>query len=327
MINYIFPFDQVEKNSRIIIYGAGVIGSRYLEQIKVLAYCDCLYFVDRNYGKIQMKAGLNVYPIDRINNSTYDKIVIATRDESVRDTLLQMKVPEGKIVHSVVTEELSEFRHLPDPNNSPFWDAYYENAENGAKIQFDKFLYPLLSKYNDINFSNTLDFACGRGRMANIFSGFSKNITCCDINSTAIDFCESRFQNSTECTFHFHTNTRIGNTLESLDLSNQSFTFIYSWDAMVHFTYKWLDYYLKEFYRISSNNSYVLIHHSNYANVPLDGEKSEDWGSNPHMRTNIGKEDIRFLAEKHGFSVVEQQVIDWGIKDLDCISLLKVMRN
>jgi SAM-dependent methyltransferase len=326
MKDYIFPFDKVEKNSKIIIYGAGGIGSRYLEQIKILNYCDCLFFVDRNFENIQTLSGIKVSSIEEISTVKYDKIVIAAKDESIREALLQMGIPEEKIVQNVIVQMLkSQASRLPDPSNSPFWDAYYQKAEDAAKGEYDHYLNPILSKY-DIDFSKTLDFACGRGRMANIFSRFSKELTCCDINSTAIDFCKTRFQNSTECTFHFKTNIRIGSSLEQLDLEDDSFTFIYSWDAMVHFTYKWLDYYLKEFHRISTNDSYVMIHHSNYANVPTEGEKSEDWLNNPHGRTNISKEDFRFLAEKHGFSVVEQQVTDWEINDLDCISLLKVIK-
>ncbi|MBY0009108.1 class I SAM-dependent methyltransferase [Paenibacillus typhae] len=329
MINYIFPFDKVEKGSKIIIYGAGAIGNGYLEQINILNYCECLFFVDRNFEKIQVLHGIKVASIEEINDSEYDKVVIAAKDQSIYELLRQKEIPEEKIVHSIATQLLtSEARHLPDPSNSPFWDDYYQKAEKAAPGEFNHYLKPILSKYDDIDFSETLDFACGRGRMANVVSGLAKSITCCDINATAIEYCKVRFENSKDCTFHFQINNRVGSALEHLDFADDSFTFIYSWDAMVHFTYKWLDYYLKEFYRISKNNSYVMIHHSNYANVPTTvEEKSEDWLNNPHGRTNISKEDFRFLAEKHGFSVVEQQLIDWEIKDLDCISLLKVIKD
>ncbi|MGQ8873434.1 class I SAM-dependent methyltransferase [Paenibacillus sp. TSA_86.1] len=329
MINYIFPFDKVEKGSKIIIYGAGAIGKGYLEQINKLNYCECIFFVDRNFEKLQILDGIKVSSIEEINTSKYDKIVVAAKDQSIYEILRQMEISEDKIVHSLVTQVLtSEVRHLPDPSNSPFWDDYYQKAENAAKGEFDHYLNPILSKHNDIDFSSTLDFACGRGRMANIFSNLAQNITCCDINTTAIDYCKARFQDSQDSIFHFQINNRAGSNLGQLDFEDESFTFIYSWDAMVHFTYKWLDYYLKEFYRISQNNSYVMIHHSNYANTSTGDEvKSEDWLNNPHGRSNISKEDFRFIAEKHGFSVVEQQLIDWEIRELDCISLLKVVKN
>lgn len=74
------------------------------------------------------------------------------------------------------------------------------------------------------------------------------------------------------------------------------------------------------------NGGYVLIHHSNLANdaVKIQSEKSERWNENPHARSLISAEDVKYISEKHGFAVVEQCLVDWGgILNLDCITLLK----
>lgn len=37
----------------------------------------------------------------------------------------------------------------------------------------------------------------------------------------------------------------------------------------------------------------------------------------------MSKDVFAYLAYRAGFDVLEQKVIDWGIKDLDCISLIQ----
>ncbi len=93
---------------------------------------------------------------------------------------------------------------------------------------------------------------------------------------------------------------------------------------MVHFIYKWLDYYICEFYRLLQNGGFVFVHHSNLSSseVHIEKDKDEYWWANPGGRALVSKEDVAYIAEKHGFRVVEQQVIDWIIHDLDCITLL-----
>jgi len=35
-MNYIFPFDKVPKDSRIVLYGAGNVGKQFYEQIYIV---------------------------------------------------------------------------------------------------------------------------------------------------------------------------------------------------------------------------------------------------------------------------------------------------
>lgn len=37
----------------------------------------------------------------------------------------------------------------------------------------------------------------------------------------------------------------------------------------------------------------------------------------------MSKDLFAYLSYRAGFDVVEQKVIDWGVKDLDCVTLLK----
>jgi ubiquinone/menaquinone biosynthesis C-methylase UbiE len=228
-----------------------------------------------------------------------------------------------------VTEDITQIgQYSPDPQNTEFWTNYYKEAESAAERQFSRIIKPILDRHADINFEHTLDFACGFGRMANIFKKYSNSIVCCDINTVAISHCKERFSSKNsagmDCNFEF----AINDTSLTLPFDNENFTFIYSWDAMVHFKYKWLDYYVKEFYRVSKKGSYVFIHHSNYGNVSPDNEKSENWSDNPSARANVTYQDVKFIAEKHGFIVVEQNITPWASTDnMDCITLLHRPKN
>jgi SAM-dependent methyltransferase len=210
----------------------------------------------------------------------------------------------------------------PDPKGSDMWHEYYNKAEAHAIVQFDNIVTPILSRHGIKEFGDVLDFACGFGRMSNVLRNSSRSITCCDISASAIEFCKERFlqdESDNKCMFHF-CNSDDSLTLPFLD---EAFDFIFSWDAMVHFKYKWLDSYINEFHRICKNGSYVLIHHSNYGNIDRHIEKSENWIDNPHCRANVTAEDVVFIANKHNFMIVEQTLVPWGISDLDCVSLLK----
>lgn len=93
----------------------------------------------------------------------------------------------------------------------------------------------------------------------------------------------------------------------------------------MHFSYKWLDFYIGEFFRIIENNGYVFIHHSNLSatDVKVENGKSEIWSDNPGWRAPVSSKDVKYISEKHGFTVVEQNIIDWEVSNLDCITLLR----
>ena len=223
-----------------------------------------------------------------------------------------------------ITED-SYMRFTPDPKDTERWNKYYIKAEAKAEKQFESYIQPILKNNPDISLENMLDFACGFGRIANIFKHHANKITCCDINKRAIDFCKERFvesgkTQSHKCIFEYC----ISDDSLTLPFSDKEFSFIISWDAMVHFKYKWVDYYLGEIYRILKNGGYALIHHSNYGNVEPEKDKSENYLDNPHSRANMKKEDVTRLAERYGFKVVEQITFDWHeVQGLDSISLLK----
>jgi ubiquinone/menaquinone biosynthesis C-methylase UbiE len=305
-----------------------MVGTQYVNQIKALNYCNCLFIVDKRYQDLKQINGIKVCSPDSLANTDFDKIIIAGADvgiiKEIFQQLVKMAVPIEKIVNKVPIYNQMSFLTRPNPQNETDWDSYYLRAENSAQNQFNLYFEPILSSLSDLNLSEVLDFACGHGRMANLFSKSSKRITCCDVNETAVDFCRERFSKNTNCEFVFKVNeTGNNNELKPLPFTDKSYTFIYSWDAMVHFTYRWLDFYLCEFYRILSSQGYLFIHHSNMGEVNAYSDLGENWYEYPGHRTPVSSKDVLFIAQKHNYIIVEQKLFNWTEDVYDCITILK----
>ncbi|PJJ31138.1 glycosyltransferase family 2 protein [Lacrimispora celerecrescens] len=100
-VKYIFPFDKVSKGSKIILYGAGVVGSTYFHQIKKINYCEVILWVDKNSLSYRNK-GYEIKDVDDILNVEYDYIVLCNSVKNIFDQikieLIKMGVSEAKIV-------------------------------------------------------------------------------------------------------------------------------------------------------------------------------------------------------------------------------------
>ncbi len=100
--DWLFPYSQVEKDSRIIIYGAGDVGQSYMFQLRNNHFCEVICWVDRDYERYN-ELGLEVANPDGIQIiETYDYIVIAVSEKHVamciNNRLLEMGAPQNKIV-------------------------------------------------------------------------------------------------------------------------------------------------------------------------------------------------------------------------------------
>lgn len=99
---YLFPFEKIPQGSKILIYGAGVIGQEYLKQILITKYCEVIGFVDRNY-KDYRNMIVPVYSSEKIHELEFDFVVIALRDAfgipDIRQKLSRQGVPDEDIVY------------------------------------------------------------------------------------------------------------------------------------------------------------------------------------------------------------------------------------
>lgn len=80
---WIFPYDDIEKGSSIILYGAGQIGRCFEKQIRKTGYCYLFLWVDKKAKEYQ-KEGLDVKSIEAIKQiESIDKVVIAINSKEI----------------------------------------------------------------------------------------------------------------------------------------------------------------------------------------------------------------------------------------------------
>jgi SAM-dependent methyltransferase len=191
------------------------------------------------------------------------------------------------------------------------WTPYYEEAEAGVDWQWS-----LISKYKEPlspDLSLVLDFACGRGRIAQKFAEIATKLICVDIRQQAIDYCLQRFasRKNTQCLVSGES---------SIPVASDSVTFLYSWDSMVHFHQGELAVYFKEFHRVMAPGATGLIHHSNYGALTKD---ARPWNENPGWRAHVSAPDVHDICTRAGLTIVNQTVIDWSQPSLDCVTTFR----
>ncbi len=98
-IRYMFPFDEVMKGERIVLYGAGTVGQAYMDQLSQLDYCEVVSWVDKNfdnYEDSQIKSPNSILEV------AFDKIIIAIASgqtrEYAKEELVRLGVKKEKIL-------------------------------------------------------------------------------------------------------------------------------------------------------------------------------------------------------------------------------------
>lgn len=79
---YLFPFEKVKKDSRIVIYGNGNVGRQYRDQIRKTGYCKIVAICDKNVQN-------GVIPIQELSKMVFDNIVVAVASDKVGLEIIQ----------------------------------------------------------------------------------------------------------------------------------------------------------------------------------------------------------------------------------------------
>ena len=99
---YLFPFEQVLRGSRVLIYGAGLLGQEYLRQAKITHYCDVIGFVDKAKERYRAMP-VPVYASDEIEGLNFDLVVVALRTDNylaeIKEILNKAGVNDERIVY------------------------------------------------------------------------------------------------------------------------------------------------------------------------------------------------------------------------------------
>lgn len=127
VVSYGFPFDKIERNSRVAIYGAGQVGKSYYSQIsdsdfaRVVAWGDNSW---KNYTDLEFP----VKPIDLLFQCSFDYLIIAIQNEKIANEVIDNLVGWGIDRNKIIFEP-----PVPVFNNSILWDEFIRETNKIEK--------------------------------------------------------------------------------------------------------------------------------------------------------------------------------------------------
>lgn len=214
----------------------------------------------------------------------------------------QGKKSDGKAVQLIKTAQYvgNAWKEAP----------YYDEAEQRIGWEWSDYVWPIIQ---GSNFSIVMDLAAGHGRNSEKLRSLANQIYIVDINEENIAFCRQRFAGNDRFVF-------IQNNGATLDqIPDNTLTFVYCFDAMVHFDSDVVRSYLGEFRRILKPGGRGFCHHSNTTKYP-----GGDVHQNPGWRNFMSKEMFAHYCVKEGLHPIKARVIDWGGRPgSDCLSLFE----
>ena len=192
---------------------------------------------------------------------------------------------------------------------------YFAHAEEFMPMQWQRTIWPII-KEEDL--TSTLELACGHGRNTEFLRRNAELIHLVDVNQSCIDACEARFGAEKDgCIFRYHVTS--GNSLPAPD---NSISFVYSWDFMVHFDKLVVRDYVHEVFRVLKPGGSAFLHHSNYGTVAPDSSWTKNHGNRSDMTAALMCQYAQEAGLKIKFQRLSGIADGWGIDDLDCLTLL-----
>ena len=306
---------------QIIFYGAGEYGREMLDFMHYMHLEDVVIgFCDKNAANIQCIKGKPVYSLKEAEQLNAPFVITIAKGEIRRKVEKELK-SKNLVCYPNVTEWINEtnidvvnwgrefcaFFHKKGMNQ------YFENAEKEEAIeQFwgkDTEFYKM---FCILQLDNVIELACGRGRHVPQYIESAKHVTLVDILNENIEYCKQRFKDKNNISYYCNN----GFNLEQLE--SDSYSSLFTYDAMVHFELMDIYNYLQDIYRILEPGAYALFHHSNNTqNFKLSFENAL------HGRNYMSKDLFAYLAYRCGFEIINQQVINFVEPELDCISLIR----
>lgn len=311
----------MEAQKQFIIYGMGKQGKLYYDFFKKQGLGGYVKgFCDRQHMQLSEYDGKKCYGYDeakRIGNpfliSLYDRRAFLDIEKQIEEdggkSYEMNNIADYLSVDKVkFNRDFIAFYHVEN------MDDYFARVEDDdcMNLFWDKeaIIYPLFCQ---LNLTNVIELACGRGRHVGKYVDKVKDVTLVDILDKNIEFCRNRFQ--TYENVHYYRNN--GFNLEQLPADR--YTALFSYDAVVHFEMMDIYEYLKDTYRVLVKGGRALIHHSNF-----DKDYTASFINSPHGRSYMNANIFAYLASRCGFRILVQKLINWGgIDRLDCVTLLE----
>ena len=187
---------------------------------------------------------------------------------------------------------------------------YFDQAEQDTDWHWHDFVFPMIQ---DCDFSVVLDLAAGHGRNAAKLLELAEKLYIVDVNEENVEFCRRRFEGDERVSF------LLCDGISLTGIPDGEISLAYCFDSMVHFDSDVVRAYLGEFRRVLRPGGRGMCHHSNYTAQP----STPDFRANPHWRNFMSRELFEHYCYKEGLAVIHAQVIDWGVPELDCITVFE----
>ena len=112
---FLFPYSEVPKGSRIVIYGAGMVAEDYVAQLRKNQYCDVILMVAENYkdNARAKRLGWEVLPPEVLKEyDNYSYVILSVYIPKFREEIMTklkvLGVPEGKIISTITPVQSRE---------------------------------------------------------------------------------------------------------------------------------------------------------------------------------------------------------------------------
>lgn len=243
--------------------------------------------------------------------------IMETSREEFIDAAKRLDKEKMTEVIDILVSELVRQKTVIQCRDAHREGGYYASAEPFMESQWERTIWPIIS---GSDFTSVLELAPGHGRNTEKLRRIAKSITLVDVNRNCIEACRKRFGQAMEsCSFHYFVNN--GRSLSMV--ADESISFVYTFDSMVHFDKSVVREYVQEIARILQPGGKAFLHHSNYGSIA----PNSDWAHNPGNRSDMSAEIMRQYAQEQGLEIAFQRLSGtqdgWGIDDLDVLTLLR----
>ena len=243
------------------------------------------------------------------NKKSFQEIKTKLEDEGVEyyEDIYRYEQIKLKMDIVQINRDYCAYFHIDSMN------PYFDKSEKLLGVFWDD--ESIFKKsFDRLDLTNVVELACGRGRHVDMYYDRADHITLVDVLEKNIDYCRERFEKRDRISYYKN------NGFDLSELKSNSYTALFTYDAMVHFELYDIFEYLKETYRILVPGGKALFHHSNTA---YSYKQSFKDSGNPGGRNFMTKMLFAHLAYKAGFDIVEQHVIDWSLPEMDCLTLVE----
>lgn len=189
--------------------------------------------------------------------------------------------------------------------------AYYAEAESRIQSQWDVVVWPVIQ---GCDFSTTLELGAGRGRNSDKLKDLSEKLIVVDINEENIAYLRQRFRDSQNVSYVRNDGVSLG------DVRDNSVTFVYTFDSMVHFDSDVVRAYLREFHRIMKPGAKGFCHYSNF-----QGNPTGTYRDHPAWRNFMSRELFEHYATKEALVPLLSKVVKWDLTGIteDAVTLFQ----